>query len=364
MKLFDRESLFEQLNEMGAAEWAATLRSKCERAFHPQTHGILNDWMMAWHQLPTNQNCVLDASNDVVTVRPGSKSVDSATIAPRSTQAPKPRHESSDNLSDFPHLDNVVSPKDDDTHLRETLMQFHPWRKGPFEIFGVQIDTEWRSDWKWNRIRQRINLNGHMVLDVGCGNGYYGWRMLDAGASMVCGLDPFLLYVMQYEVLRRFASPLQLNYVLPLGDDAVVDNLKVFDTVFSMGVLYHRTSPVDHLQTLWSSLRPGGQCVLETLVIPDQQPAVLVPENRYAKMRNVWFIPSVAMLQRWLHRTGFRNCELIDLTPTTTDEQRRTEWMSFESLTDFLDPNDLSKTIEGYPGPLRATILAHKMKGV
>ncbi|MES2604071.1 MAG: DUF1698 domain-containing protein, partial [Pseudomonadota bacterium] len=37
------------------------------------------------------------------------------------------------------------------TTLRDTLMQLHPWRKGPFDLFGLHVDTEWRSDWKWNR---------------------------------------------------------------------------------------------------------------------------------------------------------------------------------------------------------------------
>ncbi|MCK5863518.1 MAG: DUF1698 domain-containing protein, partial [Marinobacter adhaerens] len=50
----------------------------------------------------------------------------------------------------------------------------------------------------------------------------------------------------------------------------------------------------------------------------------------------------------------------VDVTPTTTDEQRSTDWMRFNSLQDFLDPNDPSKTVEGYPGPLRATVIAEK----
>ena len=43
---------------------------------------------------------------------------------------------------------------------------------------------------------------------------------------------------------------------------------------------------------------------------------------------------------------------------TSLDEQRRTDWMTSESLAEFLDPNDRSKTIEGYPAPLRAVLTA------
>ena len=56
-----------------------------------------------------------------------------------------------------------------------------------------------------------------------------------------------------------------------------------------MGVLYHRRSPIDHLLELKGCLQTGGELVLETLVIDGGLGEVLVPENRYAKMRNVWF---------------------------------------------------------------------------
>ncbi len=51
---------------------------------------------------------------------------------------------------------------------------------------------------------------------------------------------------------------------------------------------------------------------------------------------------------------------IADVCVTTTEEQRRTEWMVTESLADFLDPNDRSKTVEGYPAPQRAVLIARK----
>ena len=173
------------------------------------------------------------------------------------------------------------------------------------------------------------------------------------------GLDPFPLYVMQHEIIKRYASDAP-NYVVPSSDDCLPKALEAFDVTLSMGVLYHRTSPIDHLQVLCGSLKRGGQLVLETLVVDSDDQTVLVPQGRYAKMRNVWFIPSVSMLSLWLKRTGFRNINIIDVTATTTDEQRGTDWMTFESLPDFLDPQDASRTIEGYPAPLRAILTATK----
>ena len=87
---------------------------------------------------------------------------------------------------------------------------------------------------------------------------------------------------------------------------------------------------------------------------------VLVPHDRYAQMNNVYFIPSVAALIGWLEKAGFSNVRCVDVAETSTEEQRQTEWMTYQSLSDFLDPNDPSKTIEGYPAPKRATLIAIK----
>ncbi len=244
--------------------------------------------------------------------------------------------------------------------VEQSLRQLHPWRKGPFFVFGIPIDTEWRSDWKWERVVPHIQpLSGRRVLDVGCGNGYHCWRMLGAGAATAIGIDPFLLYTIQFEMLRRFTD-VDNAFLLPLGLEDLGAGPAAFDTVFSMGVLYHRRSPLDHLLDLQAFLRPGGELVLETLVVDGGMGHVLVPEGRYAKMRNVWFIPSCLTLESWLRRCGYENVRVVDVTRTTTDEQRRTDWMTFESLADFLDPNHPGLTVEGLPAPQRATVLASR----
>ena len=203
--------------------------------------------------------------------------------------------------------------------------------------------------------------------DVGCGNGYYGWRMLGAGASFVLGLDPILRYLMQFEVFHRYAAkptnePVHVpsHHVVPMIDTELPERCPFFDIVVSAGVLYHRTSPIDHLRSLHGMLKPGGQVVLETLIIDGTEDEVLVPEDRYARMRNVWFLPSIKMLERWLRRTGYQNITVADVNDTSTQEQRSTPWMTFQSLADFLDPNDPAKTIEGYSAPKRALLIATK----
>jgi len=246
------------------------------------------------------------------------------------------------------------------TALTESLRQLMPWRKGPFQIAGIDIDTEWRADLKWDRLLPHIApLDDRTVLDIGCGSGYHCWRMHGAGAQLVLGIDPTALYAMQFRAIQHYIQAPQVQ-MWPLAIDDLPPAMTCFDTVFSMGLLYHRKSPLEHLQQLLSLLRPGGELVLETLVVEGDAQTCLMPQKRYAKMRNVWFIPSPAMLSLWLERCGARRVRLVDQTPTTSDEQRTTEWMRFESLADFLDPNDPSRTIEGYPAPRRAILLAER----
>ena len=125
-----------------------------------------------------------------------------------------------------------------------------------------------------------------------------------------------------------------------------------------MGVFYHRRSPIDHLLELRHKLRSGGELVLETLVIEGGVNDVLVPDDRYAMMRNVWFLPSSEALMLWAKRAGFKHIRIVDESITTLEEQRATEWMSFHSLENFLDPEDHTKTIEGHPAPRRAVLIA------
>ncbi|MCZ6828677.1 MAG: tRNA 5-methoxyuridine(34)/uridine 5-oxyacetic acid(34) synthase CmoB [Gammaproteobacteria bacterium] len=305
--------------------WAQQLQAQIAQDFHERRYGNLPKWMQALAQLPEIKASSIDLQQD--TIRVGSRS----DLGPGQAQ-----------------------------QLQTALRSMHPWRKGPFDLFGVHIDTEWRSDWKWNRLAPAVApLPGRRVLDVGCGSGYHCWRMLGAGAAEVIGIDPSPLFVIQFWALQHYIQRPDI-WVLPLGIEHLPGKLEAFDTVFSMGVLYHRRSPIDHLMELRDSLRAGGELVLETLVIEGNSNACLVPSGRYARMSNVWFIPSCDQLANWLGKIGLKNIELVDVTVTRCEEQRSTEWMKFQSLSDFLDPADSSKSIEGYPAPRRAIFTATK----
>lgn len=258
--------------------------------------------------------------------------------------------------------------------LEAALRGLHPWRKGPWEVAGLHIDTEWRSDWKWQRLAPYLpDLTGQRVLDVGCGNGYYGWHMLNAGAREVVGIDPTALFFYQHLAMARYLAPLYpeaRNQLLPIkledlgpaDDDHTAANTPsandrhTFDSVFSMGVLYHRRDALAHLRELRAQLKPGGTLVLETLVCETTD---LEPNGRYARMRNVHLVPRPATISGWLQHLGFQHCDACDVTPTSQAEQRSTRWMTFESLEQSLDSTRPDLTVEGHPAPVRACFVAN-----
>ena len=317
--------LFDELAALGFANSLGALKETINSTFSPSHHGDFDKWQSALESLPN--------------VIPSSVELNAAAV----------RVGTDSDLTPAQHEQFVTA-----------LKVFHPWRKGPFELFGHYIDTEWRSDWKWDRLINDISpLAGRRVLDIGCGSGYHCWRMRGAGARLVVGVDPTMLFVMQHFVLQSYIRD-QNVHVLPLGMDQITEQELGFDTVFSMGLLYHRRDPIQHLNDLRACLREHGELVLETLVIDSRNDDVLVPDGRYAQMRNVWSIPSVSLLESWLGKSGFKNIRCIDVTKTTTDEQRSTPWMQFQSLADYLDKNDPDKTVEGYPAPVRCIMLAQK----
>jgi tRNA (mo5U34)-methyltransferase len=248
----------------------------------------------------------------------------------------------------------------DPVALRQALQGLKPWRKGPYQIADVFIDCEWRSDFKWNRVLPHLaSLKDRRILDIGCGNGYHCWRMLAQSPELVLGIEPSVLFNLQFRALQKYLRHARIQ-LLPIGIEDMPADLNWFDSVFSMGVLYHRRSPLNHLYQLRSFLVSGGELCLETLVIEGEAGRVLVPQDRYARMRNVWFIPSSAELLGWLQRCGFTNVRLVDEAVTDVTEQRTTEWMQFESLAQCLDPDDSTLTAEGLPAPRRAVLLANK----
>ena len=317
--MLSTEELAHLLEREGLETWRQPIQRAIEARLSDAAHGDFAKWQAALARLPQGARAAADLTGSVIAIDAG-------------------------------FTDSELAES------KTALKALSPWRKGPFRIGPIYIDAEWRSDLKWDRVAAGIgSLEDQLVLDVGCGNGYYALRMRGAGARAVVGIDPTVLYAMQFQAITRFVSP-QPVVVLPLRLEELPRGCRAFDTAFSMGVLYHQRSPVEHLRDLRAALKPRGTLLLETLVLPGAEPFSRTPNDRYARMRNVWHLPTVPELKVWLERTGFVDIVVLDETVTTPTEQRSTEWMPFESLSEALDPSDTSRTIEGWPAPRRAVL--------
>ena len=306
-------------------EWHSTFRSALDLRVDSKRHGDLEGWLAIVSSLPSIDTNNIRLNQDTVTI------------------------------GSLAELDTSTSKQ-----LHQGLFSLKPWRKGPYQIFDTFIDTEWRSDWKWQRVAPHISsLTGRTVLDVGCGSGYHCWRMLGENAKYVLGIDPSMRFLLQHMAIQKYAQNSNFD-LLPIGIEDMPTSMPVFDSVFSMGVLYHRRNPINHILELKSLLSSGGELILETLIVDDIDGGVLTPNDRYAQMRNVWSIMTVKKTIQLMEQAGLKNIRCVDQNVTSLDEQRRTDWMQFHSLKEFLDPNDISKTIEGYPAPKRGLFIASK----
>lgn len=244
--------------------------------------------------------------------------------------------------------------------ITEDLKLFMPWRKGPFTIFGIEIDAEWRSERKWQRVLPELpDLEDKIVADIGCNNGYFMFRMAPFRPRLVLGFEPSVQHYYCFKALNSMAGCTELDINL-LG----VENLHLFagcfDVVFLMGIIYHRPSPVDTLRDIITALKPGGTLIVESQAIPGEEPFALFPEKTYAKVPGTYFVPSGNCLCNWMEKAGFININLFCTHPMSAEEQRRTDWMVFESYSDFLDPDNSSITTEGYPAPYRVFVKGKK----
>ena len=238
-----------------------------------------------------------------------------------------------------------------------------PWRKGPFSVFDIDIDAEWRSERKWNRLQQSLpSLREKIIGDIGCNNGYYMFRMQAHQPAFVLGLEPHIQFYYTFQTLNSFAAQPRLQ-VVPLGIEHLDLFPACFDILFCMGILYHRADPIGCLRDILQALRPGGHLFLESQVIPGSDPVALFPERTYAKVPGTWFVPTPACLANWLRRAGFAEIDHFCRHPMSSREQRRTPWMVYESYGDFVDPERPDQTIEGYPAPWRAFFAARRPRG-
>lgn len=245
-------------------------------------------------------------------------------------------------------------------NIEEIARLMMPWRKGPFQLFDTYIDSEWRSNVKYNLLRKHFCLKDKRVADIGCNNGYYLFRMQEDAPKLLVGFDPSPLFKTQFDFINHFVKS-DIVYEL-LGVEHVEFYEQKFDTIFCLGVLYHRSDPVAMLKSLYKGLDKEGELFLDTFYIEGEDEICLSPASSYSKIPNIYFVPTINALKNWCLRAGFDSFEVLETSKTDASEQRKTSWIEGQSLEDFLDKEDSSKTVEGYPAPARVYIRAKKEK--
>ena len=318
------EKLFSILNSLDQTHWSKKLREIIQKTQETKKHGHIKTWKNAINGLPIKEKRNVTLNKSVISVK------------------------------------NIELNDTEKEITKNILKELRPWRKGPFSIDEIFIDSEWKSNMKWDRVKSMVSpLDDKIVLDVGCGNGYYSFRMIGEGAKLVIGIDPSDLFMMQFRAITHFINPIQL-YLLRLRLQDLPSNKSLFDTIFSMGVLYHQKFHHRHLSKCAALLKPGGELVLETIIFPGMSNFINSGNQRYSQMRNVWYLPNLNELMTWLKIAGFTEIKLGSINRTSIEEQRSTEWMTTQSLIDGLDPNNHDLTIEGYPAPHRIVVVCKK----
>lgn len=271
--------------------------------------------------------------------------------------------------------EQTLSPVQQET-LQQELQTFMPWRKGPFKLFGIEIDAEWRSDLKWHRILPCIdNLENKKVADVGCNNGYFLFQSALQKAALTIGFDPTYRFQQNFYYLKKHTNLNNIFFELA-GFEYLHLYDGFFDVLFNLGVLYHHSDPLLLLKKSYEALKKGGQIVLDSLYIEtdiknneeeiknaadkSRGKMVLYPGTRYAGMRNVHFIPTVDVIKEMLKRAGFHHIEEIYRGEVTMREQRSTSWADVKNLKDVQNPLDARFTREGFPMPRRCYLIGRK----
>ncbi|MBS9778774.1 MAG: tRNA 5-methoxyuridine(34)/uridine 5-oxyacetic acid(34) synthase CmoB [Campylobacteraceae bacterium] len=274
-------------------------------------------------------------------------------------------------LQNLPKLDAKLACKDtisleadvnasEMSKINELALELKSWRKGPFDVFGTFIDSEWQSFIKYNLLESHFDLQDKIVGDIGCNNGYYLFRMLTQKPKKLIGFDPSPLYKTQFDFINFYAKT-DITYEL-LGVEHLPIYDTKFDTLFCLGVLYHRHNPIETLKHLQKSLHVNGELILDTFYICGDSEMVLSPNKTYSKIPNVHFVPTIKALQNWCEKAGFDEFEVLETKKTDSNEQRKTSWINSQSLEDFLDPKNPNLTIEGYEAPQRVYVKVKKTR--
>jgi len=207
------------------------------------------------------------------------------------------------------------------------------------KFYGALIEHTHSAFWSKSLFKEKDLRPGLLILDAGCGNGRFTYQAAQTGAEVI-GID------LGYGIYSAFDHTRFISNVhivrgdllrLPFGD-------KIFDRIFSIGVLQHTGKAEAAFDSLVRSLKPGSLIVAHVYGQGRRIYEVLDKTIRAFTVRlpikiQITFARLTAVIARWLRGGNKRRTLLyrivfsyINLLPT---EHHMYDWWSAPIATHF-----------------------------
>lgn len=155
---------------------------------------------------------------------------------------------------------------------------------------------------KWDRINKMVDFNNKKVLDLGCSDGYFSFKSIDAGALLVNGIDLDALRIEKADFVKSLFEYKNLNFSVRDVYNIDLEKEK-YDIILCLGLL-HR---IPDMNKLLEKISNTNLLVIETKIYDTQEPICKWGggQSKSNKYNNLYDIPSFNYLKQILEPYGF-----------------------------------------------------------
>jgi tRNA (mo5U34)-methyltransferase len=157
---------------------------------------------------------------------------------------------------------------------------------------------------KWDRINKMVDFNNKKILDLGCSDGYFSCKSLEAGAKQVSGIDLDPLRIEKANFVKSIYN--YTNVFFSVKDVYKIDlDKEKYDIILCLGLL-HR---IPDMSKLLEKISNTKTLVIETKIYNTDEAICKwgggnSKSNQY---NNLYNIPSFNYLKSILELYGFTN---------------------------------------------------------